>query len=119
MSSKKYTALLGLLCMFASASFAQIGTSYDVQDSSLIPRKSLPQHNEFMNNTYPFPAKPRNQWEVGLKVGAFGVSGDVPALWPQIGFGAHVRKALGYVLSLRLEYNYGIGKGLHWSSATN
>lgn len=119
MAIRKYTALLGLLCLFASSSFAQIGTSYDVQDSSLIPRKSLPQHNEFMNNAYPFPAKPRNQWEVGVKLGAFGISGDVPAVWPQLGFGAHVRKALGYVVSMRLEYNYGIAKGLHWSSSAN
>jgi hypothetical protein len=74
MANKKYTALLGLLCMFASSSFAQIGTSYDVQDSSLIPRKRLPQHNEFMNNTYPFPAKPRNQVEIGIKGGMFNVA---------------------------------------------
>ena len=51
--------------------------SYDVQDSSVIPAKRLPQHTEFMANNYAFPAKPRNQWEIGIKVGVFAVSGDV------------------------------------------
>lgn len=119
MASKKNAVLFGLLCLFSSAGFAQIGASYDVTDSSLIPRKRLPQHNEFMNNTYPFPAKPRNQWEVGLKVGAFSISGDVPTVFPTAGFGFNVRKALGYVFSLRMEYVYGMAKGLHWSPASN
>jgi outer membrane protein OmpA-like peptidoglycan-associated protein len=116
MAIKKYTALLGFLCLLASGSFAQIGTSYDVQDSSLITRKRLPQHNEFMNNAYPFPAKPRNQWEVGIKGGLFNISGDVPTVLPTFGGGLHVRKALGYVFSLRAEFMYGVGKGLSWKS---
>jgi outer membrane protein OmpA-like peptidoglycan-associated protein len=118
MANKKYTALLGLLCMFASSSFAQIGTSYDVQDSSLIPRKRLPQHNEFMNNTYPFPAKPRNQVEIGIKGGMFNVFGDVPSVLPTFGAGLHVRKSIGYVFSIRGEFNYGVAKGINWKRRT-
>jgi outer membrane protein OmpA-like peptidoglycan-associated protein len=114
MATKKYMALFGLLCLAAVSSYAQVGTSYDVQDSSLIPRKRLPQHNEFMNNAYPFPAKPRNQWEVGIKGGLFTVFGDVPSTFPTFGGGIHVRKALGYVVSLRGEFMYGVGKGLNW-----
>jgi outer membrane protein OmpA-like peptidoglycan-associated protein len=119
MANKKYTALFVLLCLFASSSFSQIGTSYDVQDSSLIPRKRLPQHNEFIGNTYPFPAKPRNQWEIGIKGGLFTVFGDVPAVVPTFGGGIHVRKALGYVFSLRAEFMYGVGKGLNWKERTS
>lgn len=114
MASKKYLFFIGILCLFASDSFAQVGTNYNVLDSSLYSAKNLPQHNEFMNNAYPFPAKPRNQWEIGIKGGAFTINGDVPAVFPTGGFGAHIRKALGYVFSLRLEYLYGIGKGLNW-----
>ncbi|HEX2532202.1 MAG TPA: hypothetical protein VHK69_00625, partial [Chitinophagaceae bacterium] len=71
-----------------------------------------------MNGTYNFPAKPRNQWEIGVKGGLFNVSGDVAS---QIapGFGLHIRKALGYVFSLRLEYMYGIGRGLNWTRTGN
>ena len=120
MASKKYTLLAGLFCLLASTGFGQrVGASYDVKDTSLIPTKRLPQHTEFLNGTYNFPAKPRNQWEVGVKVGTFTISGDVPAIWPTPGFGVHVRKAMGYVFSMRLEYMYGIGKGLSWLPSQN
>jgi len=119
MASKKYSFLTGFLCLLASIGFSQMGSSYDVKDSSVIPSKRMPQHTEFLNGTYNFPAKPRNQWEVGVKVGAFTVSGDVPAVFPTPGFGVHVRKAFGYVFSMRLEYMYGIGKGLSWKPAEN
>ena len=115
MASKKYILLAGIICLLASGSFAQVGASYDVKDSSLIPSKRMPQHSEFLNGTYNFPAKPRNQWEIGVKLGAFTVSGDVPAVFPTLGFGAHVRKAFGYVFSMRLEYLYGTAKGLSWN----
>ena len=71
MASKKYILLAGIICLLASGSFAQVGASYDVKDSSLIPSKRMPQHSEFLNGTYNFPAKPRNQWEIGIKAGMF------------------------------------------------
>ena len=88
MASKKYLIFLGLLFLLVQGSFAQIGGSYDIQDSSVIPSKRLPQHTEFMANNYPFPALPRNQWEIGVKVGAFSVSGDVRDRFPGIGAAA-------------------------------
>lgn len=119
MASKKYILLAGILCLLASGSYAQIGASYDVKDSAVIPSKRMPQHTEFLNGTYNFPAKPRNQWEIGIKGGWFAISGDVPGQTPTGGFGAHVRKAFGYVFSMRLEYMYGVGKGLHWLKSGN
>src|ERR1041385_9280637 len=101
MASKKYVSFLSLSFLLASAaSHAQLGGSYDVQDSSVIPSKRLPQHTEFMANNYPYPAKPRNQWEIGLQAGAFSVSGDVRTRTPLGGIALHARKALGYVFSL-------------------
>ncbi|MBN8781677.1 MAG: hypothetical protein ABS85_06290 [Sphingobacteriales bacterium SCN 48-20] len=118
MASKKYKLLLGIFCLMGFSAFSQVGVrSYE--DSSVIPSSRLPQHTEFLNGTYNYPAKPRNQWEIGIKGGAFTVAGDVPALFPTPGFGLHVRKAFGYVFSLRLEYMYGIGKGLHYGAAYN
>lgn len=117
MVSKKYTLLAGLFCLLASYGISQptTGSSYDVTDSSVVPSKRMPQHTEFLNGTYNFPAKPRNQWEVGLKYGLFHVSGDIPSVFfTAPNFGVHVRKAFGYVFSMRLEYIYGVGKGLHW-----
>src|SRR5688572_192498 len=119
MASKKYILLAGIICLLASGSYGQVGASYDVKDSSVIPSKRMPQHSEFLNGTYNFPAKPRNQWEIGLKVGVTTVSGDVPAILPSPGFGIHVRKAFGYVFSVRAEYMYGTAKGLSWQTANN
>ena len=115
MASKKYTKLLiGLLCLFVSGAFAQQPTPTYL-DSSVIPSKRMPQHTEFLANTQPYPAKPRNQWEIGIKGGIFNVSDDVRSrLWTP-GLGLHVRKALGYVFSLRGEYTLGWGKGLNFS----
>src|SRR6201985_1936020 len=115
MASKKYVLLGVLCCLFASVSFAQVSAnSYDLRDSSLIPAKRIPQHNEFLNNAYPFPAKPRNQWEIGVKGGLTTISGAVRAQLPTWGFGIHARKALGYTFSLRLEYDYMTMKGQNW-----
>ncbi len=124
MASKKYSLLTGILCLLASYGFSQTTTTtgptggYDPADSSIVPSRRMPQHTEFLNGTYNFPAKPRNQWEIGIKGGAFTASTDVPALFPTFGGGLHIRKALGYVFSLRLEYMYGVGKGLSYLPAS-
>ena len=118
MASKKYSLLTCVMFLLASYGFSQqtttpSGTSYDVADSSIIPAKGMPQHTEFMNGTYNYPAKPRNQWELGIKAGYFTINGDV-ATQPSYGLGAHIRKAFGYLFSARLEYMQGIGKGMNW-----
>ncbi|MEO7265636.1 MAG: hypothetical protein ABIW38_12015 [Ferruginibacter sp.] len=120
MASKKYKLLiLAVFLTVCSGTFAQTGSGYDVYDSTVISSKRMPQQNEFWNNSYSFPAKPRNMWEIGISGGAFNVTGDVPAKFPTLGFAAHVRKAFGYVFSLRLQYLNGTGKGLSWVAAQN
>ena len=114
MASKKFTLLIGLLCLFLSYSYAQVGASYDVRDSSLIPTKRLAQHNEFLNNTYPFPAKPRNEWEIGIKAGYTTGVTDVHNWGPTGGVGISVRKALGYVFSVRGEFDWIRLRGLDY-----
>jgi outer membrane protein OmpA-like peptidoglycan-associated protein len=120
MASKKYLSLLSLVFLLASvASHAQLGGSYDVQDSSVVPSKRLPQHTEFMANNYPYPAKPRNQAEIGLQVGAFSISGDVRNRFPGFGAALHYRKALGYVFSYRVQAGFGTTKGLNFQPTGN
>jgi outer membrane protein OmpA-like peptidoglycan-associated protein len=115
MASKKLTLLFGLLCLLMSYAQAQmVGSSYDIRDSSLIPTKRLAQHNEFLNNAYPFPAKPRNEWEIGVKGGYTSGFTSVTNWGPTGGFGFHVRKALGYVVSLRAEYDWIRLRGLNY-----
>lgn len=140
MVNKKYLLLAGL-CSLMSAQpvFAQEtetakwssrdmtyrGQSYDVLDSNYVPGSRMSQHRKFLNHQYAFPAKPRNMWELGVGLGSYNVSGDVPNLmfWNAkgggYGFHAHIRKAWGYVFSTRLQYNYGVAKGLEWQEDRN
>ena len=111
MASKKYSFLAGILCLLASYGFSQTG--YDVMDSSVVPSRRMPQYSNFKVGAENYPAKPRNMWEIGLKGGMHNISGDVASMIAP-GFGVHVRKAFGYVFSLRLEYVYGVPKGLNW-----
>ena len=119
MASKKYTGLFVVLCLILSSASAQEKSGYSVQDSSVIPSKRLPQHNEFMANNYAFPAKPRSQWELGLKVGTYSIAGDVRSHFPGFGAGLHVRKAWGYVFSWRAELGYGTTTGLNFKPSLN
>lgn len=115
MASRKLTLLFGLLCLFMSYSEAQtVGYSYDIRDSSLIPTKRLAQHNEFLNNAYPFPAKPRNEWELGIKGGYTNGFTSVHNWGPTGGFGVSLRKALGYLVSIRAEYDWIRLRGLNY-----
>ncbi|MGI8951026.1 MAG: OmpA family protein [Chitinophagaceae bacterium] len=102
MASKKYTLILGLLGLIQTASFAQKNDAdYSwALDSSKISTKAMPQHNEFMNNTYPYPARPRNMWELGFSGGAGYMIAEQPSKIGVAG-GVSLRKALGHVVSLR------------------
>lgn len=120
MASKKLKLfLLGVFAFLFSGVYAQSGSGYSVYDSSVITSKRMPQQNEFWNNSYNFPAKPRNMWEIGASAGTLMISGDVPIKFPTFGFEAHVRKAFGYVFSMRLQYMNGTGKGLSWLASEN
>jgi hypothetical protein len=119
MASKKYKLILGLLTLMTTTAFAQMGGSYSIYDSSVISAKQMPQQNEFWNNTYNFPAKPRNMWEIGASIGSMAISGDIPARIPSLGGEIHVRKAMGYVFSLRMQYVMGNAKGMNWNASQN
>ncbi len=118
MSSKKYKLLLAVFLVIATGALAQdqrkSTSGYDVYDSTVITSKRQPQQNEFWNHNYNFPSKPRNMWEVGVKGGAMNIMGDVNGTFFTPGFGLHVRKAFGYVFSLRAEYIFGQAKGQNW-----
>jgi outer membrane protein OmpA-like peptidoglycan-associated protein len=114
--SKKKNILTGIFCLLLSGVFAQDKATYgyDIRDSSIIPAGRMPQQNEFLNNAYPFPAKPRNQWEIGLKGGYTNGFTDVHNWGPTGGFGIHLRKALGYLFSVRAEYDWIRLRGLNY-----
>jgi len=114
MASKKYTSILALLILFSSAVFAQQNdAAYDWRDSSKISTKNLPQHSEFLNNQYPYPARPREQFELGISGGLAFIVGDVS---PTPGFGGSlsVRKAINHAFSWRVSYVGTINTGIDY-----
>jgi outer membrane protein OmpA-like peptidoglycan-associated protein len=87
-------------------------------DSSIVRSKDMDQYTKFKQGIENYPAKPRNQWELGIKTGVFNVFGDVPStLFTVPNVGVHIRKAFGYIFSARLEYVHGTAKGLAWQSS--
>jgi len=114
--------LAAVLSLPATVTYGQSGnksSSYDPLDSSVIPARRMAQQNDFRNNAYPFPAKPRNEWELGIKGGyTYGVT-DVKNWGPTGGFGVHLRKALGYVFSLRAEYDWIRLRGLNYQYSSS
>ena len=104
----------------ASGALAQLGGVHNYMDSSYIPASRMAQQNEWKNNskTQNFPARPRDMWQVGGTLGLFMVDGDCPSL-PGFNVGLSVRKALGYVLSLRGSITYGQAKGLDYRKNAN
>jgi hypothetical protein len=59
-----------------------------------------------------YSAKPKHMWELGLHGGTAFISGDVEATIPSgYGFGIHLRKAINYTLSWRLDATYQTSKG--------
>ena len=123
MVSKNYKFLFGILFLLLTTSVsAQVGGAGSVYDSSVISKKKMKQQNDFWTegSGQNFPAKPRNMWEIGASIGMFTVSSDVsvtPFTFPN--FEAHIRKAFGYVFSLRVQYLNAKGQGLNYLSSEN
>lgn len=60
--------------------------------------------------TTSYNVTPAHKWEVGIHSGHFFSSGDIP-FDPGYGLGFHVRRALDYVFSYRIEGQYGKLRG--------
>jgi outer membrane protein OmpA-like peptidoglycan-associated protein len=59
-----------------------------------------------------YPAKPKHMWELGINAGHAFISGDVESAAPSgFGVGLSLRKALNYVLSVRVGGQYTTSKG--------
>lgn len=117
MASKKYTAaMVGLLGLISTASFAQTPGTYSsaddswLYDSSKVSSSGLAQQNDFKNHVSPYPARPRDMWELGIGVGPTFMFTPIN---PRLGEGASIslRKSLGHIFSVRAQYNYGIYYG--------
>jgi OmpA-OmpF porin, OOP family len=136
MASKKISVLAGLLSLVSfGTAVAQSGSvpvykgaGYDVLDTALIPANRMGQQRDFLNRNFDYPAKPRNQWELGVSVGPLNVSGDVRSknmftsasnskLMNSNAWSLSLRKAWGYIISTRLQYMRGGANGFNWQAS--
>ena len=103
MASKKLLSAAALVLLLQSVGIAQTDWGWDWKDTSKIAVKNLPQHNEFLNNQYPYPAQPRSQWELGFGAGPSFIFGEVKS---KVGFGGTIslRKAFSHTFSYRINY---------------
>lgn len=111
-------SLLAALLLISSAAFTQ---TTGVADDSQIPESRQQQQSDFKSGAYPYPAKPRNQMNIGLHIGLPQIMGDVrsepfggqhPPAW---GAGLNIRKGLGYVTSLRLHGMFATAYGQNYA----
>jgi outer membrane protein OmpA-like peptidoglycan-associated protein len=116
MEIKKYAFITALMLGIASGAWAQLGGVHNYMDSSYIPASRMAQQNEWRNNSpsQNFPARPRDQWQLGIYGGYFAIAGDVASL-PGWDVGVSIRKALGYTVSLRASIAYGQAYGLGYA----
>lgn len=88
-------------------------------------KKKEKQQQSFLSRQYAFPARPRDMWELGVNFGSAFISGNVKpyvnikGLVQNIGAGFTIRKALGYVLSLRGGYDFMMMTGRNWQPDGN
>lgn len=92
--------------------------SYNWKDSSTIVAGSSAQHGQFLKNVFPYPARPRDMWELGVHAGHSIIIGDVSP-GPGFGGGISLRKSLGHTFSLRADYTGSLNYGLDYRPRLN
>jgi OOP family OmpA-OmpF porin len=100
---------LALCVLMATSINAQTVTTdwgWDWADTSKVPAAYMPQQVEFLNNQYPYPAKPRSMWELGLSAGKSQIFGEVKNFNWGPGFGISLRHAIGHIISWRVQVDY-------------
>ncbi len=118
---KKYVVMMSLL-LAAHGVFAQDSSMNRMNDaksywndSSKVATKNMAQYNEFRNNQYPYPAKPRDMWQLGVTGGVMVPLFSVPnAQFPGWHAGLNIRKSLGYTVSVKAGIEYGEAKGYEY-----
>jgi OOP family OmpA-OmpF porin len=118
MLSKLTKYSLGL-CFALGTLFPNVNAqvAVNVTDDQFVKEKDKEDHAKWKKGESQFPAKPRDMWQIGVGGGSFLISGDVKS---QFGWGAsvHVRKSLGYIVSLKGEYMFGQARGLNYQASS-
>ena len=92
-------------------------TVESVSADDQVQKRYSEQHAKWKKGDETLPGKPKSLLEIGLNGGYFFYSGDVAAA-PGWMVGIHARKAISYLTSFRLGYNYGVASGLDYKPST-
>lgn len=84
-------------------------------DSNKVPKRRMDQHRDYVNMRYMYPAKPRHWSTISLAGGIMYTSGDVKAR-PGWQVGLRYRWNLGYVVSMRADFRYGVSFGQNYEA---
>ena len=109
----RYVLLLSLPLVFLNSLRAQ-STSESFMSPVIEDEMTVnPEQNKlWRTGQSKYSAKPKSMWELGLHGGSAFVGGDVEAPFPAgYGVGLHIRKAINYTLSWRLDATYQSSKG--------
>jgi OmpA-OmpF porin, OOP family len=118
MASKKFILMAVLIVFIQTVGMAQTDWGWDWKDSSKVPTKSLPQYNEFLNNQFPYPPKPRNKWELGLSFGYSNIINSEIRAGAGYGGSFSLRKAITHNWSFRFGATLTQNTGQDYKSLT-
>ncbi|HMZ46475.1 MAG TPA: OmpA family protein [Chitinophagaceae bacterium] len=128
MTKIKLILSLVVFIVFSNTINAQLGGVHNYSDSSYISPRDMKQQSDFMGNKGSFPSKPRDQWQFGIFAGYPYVDGDCATTFKGLGkglqaysygFGISLRKAMGYVFSVRGSFAYYNMLGLDYQPNSN
>lgn len=104
-----------LIGIFSVSAQNTVSSTLDSESSGLEDGRTVDpdQNAQWKKGDYPYSARPKDMWELGLNLGHSFISGDVESELPS-GFGAglHIRKAINYVFSVRAGVSYYTARGL-------
>jgi OOP family OmpA-OmpF porin len=113
MTRARQLLLFTLPLLFLSVIQAQTPTSTFMSPEVADEMTVNPDQNKlWRTGQSKYSAKPRSMWEIGIHGGTAFISGDVEAPFPAgYGFGLHLRRAINYTLSWRLDASYQSSQG--------
>lgn len=115
------TLRMGFLLLFVALGTQSLMAQEEVKEKVVSSAAAIeddmtvdPEQNKmWREGLSPYSAKPKNMWELGIHAGYSWISGDVEAVFPAgFGIGLHLRKAVNYAFSVRLDAWYTKSRGL-------
>jgi hypothetical protein len=106
-----YRFILLIFILVGHAAMAQQDTTRNMAMPAVQKQDSKSESKPSISK---YPPKPKHAWELGFQLGHFMIDGDVDQRKPFSGYtlGLHVRRAIHYAFSLRVDASYSVTYGL-------